>query len=476
MKRKSWQIDRRTCLRGLGATLALPMLDVMGPAPFAKAADADAIRRFMAIYFPHGAMPSKFWPTGSQNNFTLSPILAALAPYQKDINVLKGFANRPGGVHPAGTDEGNGIHARHTGSYLTAATLTPNQSSEGKANDAKTSNGVSVDQVMAKAIGAKTCVPSLALGVRGGEPNNEGEDQFGGVYMNNISWSGGSGNSYVPKELNPLNLFKRLTGCNIQTTSGSGTTTTQNTAAADTQAKVECDVMSLVNDQAKSLMNKVSKADQETLDKFFTSVQELSRRCMSSSSSQTGSTAGQTVRQCSVPTAPGSAETTYQMDLRLMIDLAVFAMQCDLTRISTMMIAGAFEYRNFTSYGAGSTNPHDMTHNSSQYDNWVKVSTWTMEQYAYLLGKMKAVQEGDKTLLDNSIVYIGSEFGDGSSHDETNLCCVVAGKGGSLYKTGYYVTFSETPRANLYLDFLEAMGAAQTKFGDSSSAFTATRA
>lgn len=465
MSNRPWMMSRRALLRGAGATLALPLLGAMLPIGRNEAqAGTTAIKRFLAVYFPHGANPAQFWPTGSVSSFSLSDMMASLEPFKQDVSILRGFANRPGGVHPAGTDEGNGIHARHTGSFLTAAPLKPTQSSEGNGNG-DAGNGVSVDQIIAQAQKEMTCLPSLVLGARGGEPNSEGEDQFGSVYMNNVSWT--AGNKYLPKEVNPLNLYDRLTGCGIGST-GTGTGTDPSVAA---QRKFECDVMGSVNEQAKSLMNRVGKDDRETLDKFFTSVEELGHRCDAS-----GGTPPPTTTQCVLPAKPGAAETDYQTDLRLMMDLLVFALQCDLTRVATTMIAGAFEYRNFSFIGAGSTNPHDMTHNDDQHANWGKVTTWTIEQYAYLLGKMKEVKEGDRTLLDNSIVYLGSEFGDGSSHDETNLACVVAGKGGGVYKPGKFMDFSEIPRANLYLDFIQAMGGSATSFGDSSAAYAGLRA
>lgn len=466
MSKRSWMISRRALLRGAGATLALPLLEAMLPVRGSEAqAGTTAIKRFVAVYFPHGANPDQFWPTGSLTSFTLKEMMASLEPFKQDLSILRGFANRPGGVHPAGTDEGNGIHARHTGSFLTAAPLTPTQSSEGNGNDDNAGNGVSVDQLIAQAQTESTCLPSLVLGARGGEPNSEGEDQFGAVYMNNVSWLGG--NQYLPKEVNPRNLYDRLTGCGI-VGSGSGSGSGED-AAVIAQRKFECDVMSSVNEQAKGLMNRVGKDDRETLDKFFTSVEELERRCAASG----GTTPP--IAECVVPEKPGAAETDYQSDLRLMMDLLVFALQCDLTRVATTMIAGAFEYRNFSFIDAGTTNPHDMTHNDSQHGNWGKVTTWTIEQYAYLLGKMKGVREGDRTLLDNSIVYLGSEFGDGASHDETDLACVVAGKCGGIYKPGKFLRFDEVPRANLYLDFIQAMGGGATSFGDSSSAYPGLR-
>jgi hypothetical protein len=469
MGNRSWMMSRRAVLHGVGATLALPLLEAMIPVGPAAAQTAPAaIKRFVAVYFPHGMMPALFWPSGSGTTFTLSAMMASLNPYKQDLSVLRGFANRPGGVHPAGTDEGNGIHARHTGSFLTASALKPTQASEGRDNEANAGNGMSVDQVIAQAQTGNSCLPSLVLGARGGQPNSEGEDQFGAVYMNNISWTGG--NKYVPKEVNPLNLYNRLTGCPVKLPGGTGGGVDASVAA---QRKLECSVMSSVNEQAKALMNKVGKADRETLDKFYTSVDELGRRCQASAND--GAPPAGSTTQCVPPAKPGAAETTYQSDLRLMMDLAVFAMQCDLTRVASLMIAGAFEFRNFTFAGAGATNPHDMTHNAAQNANWAKVTTWTMEQYAYLLGKMKAVGEGGATLLDNSIVYLGSEFGDGSSHDETNVACVVAGKAGGLYKPGKFLSFNETPRANLYLEFIQAMGGTAAKFGDSTAPYAGLR-
>jgi hypothetical protein len=261
----------------------------------------------------------------------------------------------------------------------------------------------------------------------------------------------------VPRIDSPQTLFDTLTGC-------IGTPTGNPQLAA--RRKFECHVMDSIHGQAKQLSARLGAPDRATLDQFLTGVEDLEKRCSASTR----------VAACTPPARPGAGVVSYQADLELMLDLAVLAFQCDLTRVATFMIGSACGYRNFTFVGAGAGDPHDMTHNGDNAD-WAKITTWTFAQYAYLLGKMQGVQEAGATLLDNSIVYIGSEFNDGSVHDSTNLPVIVAGKAGGLYRPGRFVTLPlPQPRANLYLTFLHDMGATGvTSFGDSTGDFTGLR-
>lgn len=459
MNKKTWTLSRRDVLRGIGASLALPFLDAMVPGGtrMARAATSITPTRFMAVYFPHGLQPNLFWPSGNGPGFTLPTMLQSLTPYAQDLTFVRGLNNKPGDVYPAGKDEGDGIHARHTGSFLTATQLRPTQSAS------QVSNGISIDQLMSQKIGASDPIASLALGVQGGNINTIGEDDFSSVYMNNISWS--SATAHPTLTTSPQALFDRLTG-SIKAPTG-----TPVDPAVQARQQFECRVMDSINAEAKALSSRLGKDDRTTLDQFLTGVAELEKRCAAATPTPTP------VSQCTPPTRPAAGIGTYQNDLDLMLDLSVLAFQCNLTRVCTLMFSGAFGYRDFKFLNAGSTDPHDMTHNSGESANWTKVTTWTFERYAHLLGKLKAVQEGGSTLLDNSIIYIGSEFGNGATHDSTDLACIVAGKAGGLYKPGRYVRLSnQTPRANLYLGFAQDMGLpGVTAFGDSTGTLTTLR-
>jgi hypothetical protein len=451
---KPFRLSRRSLLRGAGAALALPWLEAMIPRE-ARGQAAAPPARALFVYFPTGYKNGN-WVTraaGTYNDITLPAMASALQPYVPQLNLVTGAGNQPATVG----NGGDGIHARATGSFLTCEIL----------QKTGFQTGVSADQVIARAVGGTTCVPSLALGIPGERLPGFDEDGYGEVYLDNVSFVGPRAN--VQKDNDPQALFKRLITCSGIPTAG-GAAAPVDPAAAE-RAAFEKGVMSNVKAEATRLMGCLGAADRARLDQYFTSITELEQRFQTT---PVAPAAG-----CVQPAMPPTAGATYMASIQLMIDVLLFAFQCGLTRVATLMMDGAFSRRN---YGLPDIDGVDYIHGLSHgeiggkavdHPRWVKITTHFFANFAMLLGKMNAINEGDRTLLGNSVVYINSEFGDGDAHDQFQLPLIVAGNAGGKLRTGLHLALpSKTPVSNVVLTIMQAMGVDRPSFGDSTGPVT----
>ena len=450
------RLSRRTMLRGAGAALALPWLEIMVPLPARGQAAAPPVRALF-VYFPTGYRVGG-WTTraaGTYTDVTLPAIATSLTPYLPQLNLVTGAGNTPATVG----NGGDGIHARATGTFLTCEIL----------QKTGFATGISADQVIARTVGGTTCVPSLALGIPGERLPGFDEDGYGEVYLDNVSFVGPRSN--VQKDNNPQSLFKRLITCSGLPAAGGGPAMIDPAMAERTA--FEKSVMSGVKDEATRLMGCLGAADRARLDQYFTSVSELQQRFQTTP--MPAPSAG-----CAIPAMPPTAGSTYAASIQLMIDVMLFAFQCGLTRVATLMMDGAFSRRN---YGLPDIDGVDYIHGLSHgeiggksvdHPRWVKITTHFFENFAMLLGKMSAINEGDRSLLGNSIVYINSEFGDGDAHDQFGLPLLVAGGGGGKLRSGRHIALpNKTPVSNVILTVMQAMGVTQPSFGDSTGPVTA---
>lgn len=427
---KKWQLSRRMVLKGVGAVLALPVLEQMWPS-MARGQTPPRPRRFLAWYVPCGIYMQQFTPQEVGSQYVLTPILQPLAPHLSDYLVLTGLANRP--AQP----DGPGDHASGTGAFLTAA-------HPYKTQGADISNGISIDQVIANQIGQYTRFPSLQLGTRGGGSVGDCDSGYSCAYANNISWSGPS--TPLPKEVNPQSLFDRLVG-----------DAQQSEAQAAKRRLYQQSVLDIVRNDTDRLQAKLGRTDRRKMDEYLTSVREIERRVQSQTPA------------CAVGSRPGAP-----VDIRdrttLMLDLIVLAFQCDLTRVITFMLENAGSNYTFNFLGL-SGGHHSYSHHGTDqanYDALQAIDTWEMEQLAYLLGRMKSVQEPGGSLLDNSVVLLSSEISDGDRHNHNNMPVIVAGRGGGAIAAGRHVRYdTEVPLANLYVSIAAACGADASGFGNS---------
>ncbi len=414
-------LSRRTLLRGLGASLALPSLEIMHPA-LGRAALARAPKRLLTVFQPNGVYP-KAWDVEdlAGDGFELSPILSPLRGLMGDFSILSGLDN-----------VGRG-HVQLTGSFLTGRTITDKK------------NGVSLDQQVARRFGHLTPLPSLELGT---EPPRQGNASGEPIaYANTVSWSGET--TRVSPEINPRVAFDRL----FRDHSG---------PEAERRARHRRSVIDLVLDDAKSLRKRASGYDQQKLDEYLEAVRGVEVRVEK--------TLNPPERDWPPPTAPGEENMRRPAPgiprrrdehLRLMMDLMLLAFWTDTTRVGTLMTAHGFSRQNFSFLDGVSSDHHGMSHHKNQPDaiaEYTRVSTWYIEQFAYLLERMKQIDEGDGSLLDHAVVLYGSGMKDGNGHVKDDLPLIVAGRGaGALRQGRHLVAEKGTPHSDLLLTLARAM-------------------
>jgi hypothetical protein len=446
---KPFQLSRRTVLRGVGVSLALPWLEVMASKQ-ATAAPTTALPRVIFVYFPTGYR-SGTWAAnkapGSYPDYQLPAIAQALDPFKSKLTLITGLSNDPAAVG----NGGDGVHARGTGCFLTNEVLQMNGFAA----------GISADQRLAKAVGSSFCIPSLSIGVPAERPPSFDEDGYGAVYYNNISFTGPRAN--VQRENSPLSLFNRLTKCG-----GFGMTGGTVDPAVSERTAFEKSVMGSVNEEASHLMSCVGKQDQLRLQQYYDSIAELEKRFQDPSMQPMPSSG------CTTPTAPPASADTFLKNSELMMDVSLVALKCGLTPVVSMMLDGAFSHRDYSLPDIdGVDYCHGLSHGeiggiAADHPRWTKITTHFFSHFAYLLGQMDAVNEGSGTMLDNSIVYISSEFGDGNAHSIKQLPVLIAGTGGGRLNTGRQIAVvNDTPSANAILDVMKVAGVQATAHGNS---------
>jgi Protein of unknown function (DUF1552) len=452
---KPFRLSRRALIRGGAYALALPWLEAMAPRK-AFAQSVAPARRVLFFFFSTGYKGGT-WNFTPGADWKFPTIAAALEPLKKKTTLITGMNEQPGSVGSGGA----GIHARATGCFLVHAPLR----TSGFDGD-----GISADQVIAAQIGKDSCIPSLVLGIPGEKPATFAEDGYGNVYLNNISFKGPK--SAVTKESNPSDLFKRLVTCPAAG-AGSGQAGTMPNAALEERVNFERSVMTSVKDEAQKLIGCVGQADRLRVEEYFNSIAELERRFRAPTEpTKPGGSAPSA--SCSMPNpVTGDPGVALKAGATAMFDLLTTAFKCNLTKVSTLMLDGAFSRRN---YGLSDINGanyiHGLSHGeisgkAADHPRWVKITTHYFELLAQLLKQMDSVNEGEGTMLDNSIVYIGSEYGDGDAHSFNNQPMILAGGGGKL-KMGQHIATSGMPQANAVLDVINAMGVSRASFGNSS--------
>jgi hypothetical protein len=451
-------------LRGLGAAVALPWLEAMGPlAARATAAAAEtaiapkAPVRLAVLYFPNG-VNEKAWPcTGAGRDFELSPTLAPLAKVKDQLLVFSELYN-------AGSLGGDGHYVKTSG-FLTGTMITKTPGKDLR------SNGVSIDQLAAQRVGRSTPLPSLELGV---DPVTSGIDTNVGytrLYGSHIAWSTPS--TPAAKEINPRLAFDRLF---------------RSGAANGKTAEDDRSVLDIVADDAKDLRAKVGRNDRMKLDEYLDSVRAVEKRIefntrqraevnkLSPEMLMEIEALDKRVQQWEhhperekLSSLSSGGDHTEQV--RLMLDLMVLAFWSDSTRVSTFMFGNAVSPRNFSFLEGVRGGHHQISHHQNKADalaQYQLINLWHVRQYAYMLEKMNAIREGESTLLDNSMVLYGAGMRDGNRHDPRNLPIVLAGRAGGTLQTGRNLAYKKnTPLCNLYTAMLERMGAPVKHFGDS---------
>jgi hypothetical protein len=438
-------LPRRTFLRGVGATLALPLLDAMVPAMTAIAkTPARPARRLGFLYFPHGSVTwskeyNVWTPAGDGRLTELSPILTPLAPFRDQVTVLTNLEHR--NAQGNGTD-GNGEHTRANASFLSAARPKLTEGTDMRLE-------TTVDQIAARELCKDTRLPSLELTVESNFLVGNCDDGYNCTYANTISWS--SPTTPLPMENNPRRVFERLFG--------DGGTPTEMRAELETDRSI---LDSVVGDMAR-LQKSLGPKDRTRVAEYLDAIRELERRIQKAQEHTDNA-------DLSVPERPVGIPDNYDEHVKLMFDLQWLAYQTDITRVFTFMLGREQSPRTFPALGINDGH-HSISHHQDdpkKIANMVKINTHQVGLLAYFLDKLQSTPDADGTLLDNSMVLYGSGLCNGNLHDHKNLPVIMVGGGAGQLKGGRHITYAEqTPMANLLLGVLDKAGIHLDTFGDS---------
>lgn len=428
-------ISRRTVLRGAGAALSLPWLEAMATA--APEADKAPVRMAM-LYMPNGVNVDKWIPSGMGRAFDLSPTLQPLAKVKDSVTVLSNLWNEQ-------SKDGDGHYVKEA-AIITCARIKKTQGADIR-------NGVSVDQVAAKLVGHETPLPSLELGITPVAVGNDAAVGYTRIYGSHISWS--TPTTPLARELNPRSVYERL----FRAASG----------PKGNEAKMDALLLDRVLEDARSLRKQVGAADQVRLDEYLSVMRSLEERVERANSGER--TPWKQLVEIDPNGAPTDRPTSHEEHVRLMLDMIAVAFQSDTTRISTFMFGNSVSNVNFRWLDGVSAGHHDVSHHrkdASKLDQYHLINRWHVAQYAYLLEKLGSMQEGESTVLDNSMVLFGSALSDGDRHSPHKLPLVLGGRGGGRVNSGQHLVYPEdSPVSNLLISMLDAFGTPVERFADS---------
>ena len=429
----SKSLPRRTLLRGLGATLALPFLDAMVPAFSLRGrAAARPVHRFQTFYVPNGMAMEHWLPKGEGEAFALSPILEPLQPYRQQLLVLSGIkANW------------NYIHAGASGSFLTGTT-------RGGRNEIEIVADVSIDQLLARHFAAETQVPSLELSMDA--PANAGActGNLSCVYTHTLSWR--SPTQPLPMEWNPRAVFERLFG-------DSGSTDRK---AREARLRQRKSILDSVAEKLASIKSDLGAGDRTKVDEYVEAVRDVERRIQRAE--EQSDVALPAVEQ------PQGAPPVFEDHLALMLDLQLLALQSDLTRVMTFMIGKEQSARPYPQIGVPEAH-HPLSHHNDIPEliaHMSKINRYHVELFSKYLAKLRATPDGDGTLLDHVTILYGSGISNSTRHSGDNLPLLVVGGGSGTLKGGRHLAYSNQPTmANLLVTLMDKMGTPVEKIGGS---------
>jgi hypothetical protein len=434
-------LPRRTFLRGMGAALALPLLDSMVPAFVSRAAAAMArVPRLGVVYFPNGLFMPKWTPKATGSAYELTPVLEPLRAYRKDFLVLSGLAHQPAVSLPG---EGSGDHVRASAAFLTGVRPKRTEGPDIRA-------GMSLDQIVARELGKETQLESLEMCLESNDLAGSCEAGYSCAYANTLAWR--TETTPLPMENDPRAVFERLFG------------DTDSTTPESRRARIQQDrsILDGLRQDVARLTKGVGPGDRAKLDQYFEAIRDVERRIQKAEA--------RSAVELPLYERPVGIPGTYDEHARVMFDLQVLAYQSDVTRVTTMMLARETSQRPYPEIGIADGH-HGLSHHggdAEKIEKVTKINTFHARQFAYLLDKLKATPDGAGCLLDNVMILYGCGLSDSNSHLHTDLPILVAGGGGGHLTGGRHVRYPEgTPLTNLQLTLLDKLGLPLEKFGDS---------
>ena len=436
-------LPRRTFLRGLGASVALPLLDSMVPALTAQElTSALPVKRLGIIYVPNGVFMDNWTPPEGGSDFSLPSTMEPLAPFQDQMLVLTGLSNKMGDAWPG---EGAGDHARAAGAYLTG--VHPK-----KTEGADLQAGLSMDHIIARQLGQHTQLTSLELSLESRENVGACDPGYACAYANTLCWS--SATTPLPMENNPRVVFERLFGGNEST----------DPEAWRARREEDSSILDAVGDKIAKLQGDLGHRDQLKLDEYLESIRNAERRIQMAEA--------QSERELPVIEQPAGVPATFQEHAKIMFDLQLLAFQADLTRVITFMVGHETSQRAYPEIGVPDAH-HPLSHHggsAEKIEKLIRVNGYHAEMFAYYLDRMKNTPDSEGSLLDNSTILYGSGMSDGNGHNHHNLPTLIVGGGTGSIKGNRHLVYpreQETPITNLFLDLLEKFDIPLESFGDS---------
>ncbi len=443
--RRGQTLSRRTVLRGLGTAIALPWLEAMAPVTALAAGtpgkgrpSASIPQRLAFFYVPNGVHMADWRPQQEGPGFTLPSTLQPLAPFKDELLVLTGLAQH----NAEALGDGAGDHARSLCCFLTGVHPL-------KTDGANIHVGISADQVAAQRIGGRTRLPSLELGVERGGQSGNCDSGYSCAYSSNISWR--SPTTPMAKEINPRAVFDRLFV---------GRGKSGDRAERQKRDFYNKSILDFALEDAQQLRGRLGTNDRRKLEEYLNSLREIEQRVARADSA------------ADLPpgfSRPAGVPHGYGEHIRLMFDMIALAFQTDSTRICTFMYANEGSTRPYPFIGVPEGH-HDLSHHGGdpkKHEKLKKINHFHIEQFAYLLGKLKAIREGEHSLLDNTMIVYGSGISDGDRHNHDDLPVLVIGKGGGTIKPGRHVKYTPQPLNNLYLSLLDRLDVPADRLGDS---------
>src|ERR1019366_8401337 len=431
-------LPRRTILRGIGAAIGLPFLEAMSPVTAAGAGQGKAPVRIAFFYVPNGIVMD-VWNPGYEGPFRELPrALKALDPYKQDMLQIGNLTHNTGRA----LLDGAGDHGRCCGSYLTGVQV--------KKSVVEIKSSVSFDQIVAAEIGKQTRFPSLELGMDDARQAGDCDSGYSCAYTNNLAWR--SETQSLPPTLDPRALFERMFGNGV----------VLSPEARVREAKYRRSILDFVTEDTKKLESGLGPTDRRKLDEYLSSIREVERQL--EKAEQDNAQIDPHMEK------PYGVPADFAEHFKLMTDMMTIAFQADLTRVMTFLVTHEGTSRAYREIGIPDGH-HPLTHHRNQPDLMEKVgriNCYHMLQFAAWVEKLKSIKEGDGTLLDNCMIVYGAGLSDGNRHLHEDLPTLIAGRGGSHFKSGRRIVYrKETPMCNLYLAMMDRMGVHVEHFGDS---------
>jgi len=434
-------LPRRTFLRGMGVTLALPLLDSMIPARTLLAQTAaQPPARLGFVYVPHGAIMDQWTPATEGAGFEFTPILKPLEPFRDHLNVVSGLGHRAADT--------TAVHSLSPTTWLSGVRPKATQGVDAYA-------GVTADQIAAQAIGQESPLPSMELATE----DHSGligscDRDYGCIYMNTLSWR--TPTTPMPMEINPRKVFARMFG--------------QGGSTAERLARIQEDrsILDAVAKDAASLQLQLGASDRQMMTQYLENVREIERRIQRVERSQED-------QDLLLPARPAGVPFDYEEHIKLMYDLMALAYQANITRVITFMISREVSNRTYPQVGV-SDGHHAISHHQNRAEKMeknVRIQTYNIGQFRYFLERLRATPDGDGSLLDHSILLYGSNMSNSNAHDHFPLPNIVIGGATGRMKGGRHLKYPDhTPMTNLLVSMLDKAGVHQESLGDSSGTLT----